>query len=264
MICILSGLYGFELRILCAIMRAVKLGRKAMLGTPVAYHWAVKVGNTWYEIDVEKSNGKIKNYIKNQDGFAAASSAGALGGELVGETDATDSQISLWIGEWLSRNPDYNILSDNCQTFAYEFMDWLTNGNFSVSHRFNAARENMPLKKGFKRFAREEDGNAIARYTTSEVRKSAGVFSVSTRSIHAQAQAVAGPGLGAWADASAFKVEAAYGNVVGVHIEPNVNTGAGIRNGNLDVHLLGFGGKIGADGIEVDTPLGGVSACSMM
>jgi hypothetical protein len=243
-------------------MRAVKLGRKALIGAPVAYHWAVSVGNTWYEI--QGKGGNKRNSVVTSHGFAAASSAGALGGELVGETDATDSQINVWIEEWRSRNPDYNILLDNCQTFAYEFMDWLTNGNFSVSHRFNAAWENMPLKKGFKSFAREEDGNAIARYTTSEVRKSAGVASVSARSIHAQAQAVAGPGVGAWADASAFKVEAAYGNVVGVHIEPNVNTGAGIRNGNLDVHLLGFGGKIGADGIEVDTPLGGVNACSMM
>ena len=34
---------------------------------------------------------------------------------------------------------------------------------------------------------------------------------------------------------------------VGVHADLNVNTGAGVRGGNLDVHLLGFGGKIGAD-----------------
>jgi hypothetical protein len=188
MLRILSGLYGFELG-----MRAVKLGRKAMSGTPLAYHWAVKVGNTWYEIQGKGEN-KI-NYVQTMSAILA----GLLGDELVGETDATDSQINVWIEEWRSRNPDYNILLDNCQTFAYEFMDWLTNGNFSVSHRFNAARENMPLKKGFKRFAREEDGNAIARYTTSEVRKSAGVVSVSARSIHAQAQAVAGPGLGVWA-----------------------------------------------------------------
>ncbi|CAB4007590.1 Hypothetical predicted protein [Paramuricea clavata] len=245
-------------------MRAVKLGRKAMLGTPLAYHWAVSVGNTWYEIEGKGEN--KRNSVGTSHGFAAASSAGALGGELVGETDATDSEIDAWIEEWISRNPDYQPFLANCQKFAYEFMDWLTKGNFNVSHRFNAAHANLHLeeRKGLKSFARAEDGNAIARYTTSEVRKSAGVVSLSGRSIHAQAQAVAGPGFGAWADASGFKLEAAYGNVVGAHIEPNLNTGAGIRNGNLDVHLAGFGGKIGADGIELNTPLGGVNACSMM
>jgi hypothetical protein len=243
-------------------MRAVKLGRKALIGAPVAYHWAVKVGDTWYEI-YEKSKGK-KNSIKKSYGFAAASSAGALGGELVGETDATDSEIDVWIEEWRCRNPDYQFFHENCQKFAYEFMDWLTNDNFSVSHRFNASSVNTQGSGQLKRFTRAEDGNAIARCTTSEIRKSSGPHSVSARSLHAQAQLVAGPGLGAWADASAYKLEASFGNVVGVHLEPNLNTGAGIRNGNLDVHLLGFGGKIGADGIEVNTPLGGVSACCIL
>ena len=36
-----------------------------------------------------------------------------------------------------------------------------------------------------------------------------------------------------------------------------MNTGAGVRGGNLDVHLLGFGGKVGADGLTIDTPIGG-------
>ncbi len=54
------------------------------------------------------------------------------------------------------------------------------------------------------------------------------------------------------------------GNVVGAHFEPNVNTGVGARNGNLEAHLLGFGGKVGADGVEINTPIGGVNACALM
>ena len=47
-------------------------------------------------------------------------------------------------------------------------------------------------------------------------------------------------------------------------MEPNVNTGLGVRNGNAELRVLGFGGKIGADGLEINTPLGGANACSMM
>ena len=243
-------------------MRQVKLGRKAMFGSPLAYHWAVQVGDTWYEIEGGKTN---QNSVETNEGDAAASSAGSLGGELVGETDATDEEINDWIEKWLDRNPDYETLSVNCQKFAYEFMAWLTDGNFICSHRFNAADSKYgDVKKGIRSFARKEDGNAIARLSTTEARASLAYGSASARSIHFQAQAVAGPGLGAWVDASGFKLEASFGNALGAHFEPNVNTGAGIRNGNLDVHLAGFGGKIGADGIELDTPLGGVNACSVM
>ena len=79
-----------------------------------------------------------------------------------------------------------------------------------------------------------------------------------------QAQAVAGPGFGAFGDASVGRLEVSAGNVIGVHAEPNLNTGIGARNGNVEAHLLGFGAKVGADGVEVNTPLGGVNACSIM
>ena len=89
-----------------------------------------------------------------------------------------------------------------------------------------------------------------------------GIISGSGRWIEAKAQAVAGPGLGVWADASLLRVEASLGNVVGVHLDLNVNTGVGVQNGNLDVHFLGYGGRIGADGISSDTPV--VTSCNIM
>ena len=48
------------------------------------------------------------------------------------------------------------------------------------------------------------------------------------------------------------KVQAVAGQVamVGAHADPTLSTGAGVRNGNLEVHLAGFGGKIGAVGIQ--------------
>jgi hypothetical protein len=76
----------------------------------------------------------------------------------------------------------------------------------------------------------------------------------------AEASTVAGPGLGAWVGVSPLgRAEVCLGPLVGVHVEPNLNTGVGVRDRNLDVHLLGAGVRVGADGLEINTPLGGLS-----
>ena len=85
-----------------------------------------------------------------------------------------------------------------------------------------------------------------------------GLLTASIRGPYAEVEAIAGPGIGAWAKASYMRNELNLGNVAEVHIDLNVNTGAGIRGGNVDVHLLGFGGRVGTDGLEVNTPIGGV------
>ena len=59
-------------------------------------------------------------------------------------------------------------------------------------------------------------------------------------------------------------MELSAGNIAGIHLEPNVNTGIGARNGNVEAHVLGFGAKVGADGLEINTPVGGVNACTVM
>ena len=81
----------------------------------------------------------------------------------------------------------------------------------------------------------------------------------------AEAEAINGKhGFGAWANASAARLESNVGPV-GAHVDLNVNTGVGVRGGNLDVHALGFGGRVGADGVSIDTPIGGVSTtCNVM
>ena len=46
------------------------------------------------------------------------------------------------------------------------------------------------------------------------------------------------------------KVQAVAGHVVGAYVDLKLSTGAGVRNGNLEVHLAGFGGKIGTVDME--------------
>ena len=246
--------------------RAVKLGRK-LLSVPAGFHWAVKVGNTWYEIAIDGGKKAKRTKVNRNRGSSASSGAGSLGGELAGETDKTDDQIDQWIESWIRAHPDYGLTAANCQKFAWEFMDWLTDGNFICPHKFDAADyKGLVDNFGVHTFARAEDGNAIARFSLGKTGRemSGGIISAGGRFTEAKVQAVAGPGLGVWADASLCRLEGSIGNIVGMHIDPNVNTGAGIRNGNLDVHVLGFGGSIGADGVSWDSPLGGVSACSIM
>lgn len=104
------------------------------------------------------------------------------------------------------------------------------------------------------------DGQAYACASTGERRGQVGngLLQAGIRGPTAEAEAIAGPGLYAGANASLVHMEANYGNVVAAHVDLNVNTGVGFRGGNAEAHLLGFGGKIGSDGLEVDTPLGGV------
>lgn len=190
--------------------RPVKLGRKPLgsgisaAGAAVAslHHWAVQVGDTWYEISADKSSGGKKgnkrNVVDKSYGCYADSGAGKLGGELVGKTDKTDYEISNWIERWIVNHPGYDALGTNCQTFAYEFMDWLTGGNFICPHRFNAADLEIDRPHKLSTSAVAKGGNAVARAGSNEARGSYGIANGSARTLNAQAQAVAGPGFGVW------------------------------------------------------------------
>jgi len=251
--------------------KTVKLGRY-MITPLIAQHWAIKVDDTWYEIaGAAKNATNAPNVVNRSHGDAAKSGAGKLGGEIVGKSDKSQRLIDQWIEEWLEKNPCYEFTSENCQKFAYQFMAWLTNGNFHCPHRFDSAivldsgeGEHQPFGERRIAFAAAEDGNAIASAGILQAQHSLGPVQVKGHGPHGQLQAVAGPGLGAFADVSIARAEASVGNFVGAHIDLNCNTGIGARNGNLEAHFLGFGGKIGADGIEINTSLGGVNACSMM
>ena len=49
------------------------------------------------------------------------------------------------------------------------------------------------------------------------------------------------PGLGFFLDVSVMRLEVSLGNLIGFHIDYNLNTGVGARNGKeWKIHLLGF------------------------
>ena len=248
--------------------RVVKLGRTCV-GVPstLAHHWAVQIGESWYEI-TPKDKETRQNNVRVSDGRRAKSFAGLCGGEVVGLTTVTDGGIKAWYKLWLDANPEYNLFTDNCQKFAYQLMDWVTYGKFLCEHRvISADMELADIEMVNKRrgFVAKKGGNIVAHWKYGkDILNSWWCFSTRYKIGHFTAQAVAGPGLGLFLDAI-FVDRAAYsGNLVGIHVGLNLNTGLGIRNGNFEAQLLGCGGKIGADGIEVNTSLGGINACSLM
>ena len=251
-------------------LRVVKMGRKP-LTPPVAHHWAVQVGERWYEI-TSKDWETRRNAIYVSNGAIASSGARKFGGEVVGKSNKTDIMIITWLKIWLCLNPRYDLLSENCQKLAYELMVWVTNKNYLCDHRVDAANINTfdsefrdtqservkgfgAAKSGNAIFHLNQGGNAISSKGPINQRVKLGQFT---------AQAVAGPGLGAFVDVTLAELSLSAGNLAGFHFGLNANTGIGARNGNVEAHFLGFGGKIGADGVEVNSPVGGVNLCSLM
>ena len=254
----------------CGEERYVKYGRKKILDSClIANHWAVAVGKdeswTWYEIELPEngqgSKGSKRTKIVKNTGTTATSGAGYFGGEIVGKTRKTDAQIDGFIAEYGEENPNYDLMTTNCQQFAVQLIRWLTDDNYRLTHVPEAAENARSVGNTI---AVAHNGQAFAAAHVAQIDGTVGPLSGEISFLSAEAEAIAGPGFGAWANAEVVKVEADLGPVVGAHVGLNANTGAGVRGGNLDVHLLGFGGKIGADGVAVDTPIAGVRACSIM
>ena len=91
----------------------------------LVHHWAVQVGNTWYEIDGdfgEKNGDRKVNKIATTHGKVAKSGACSLVGEFVGKTTKSDEEIENFYREWVSNNPTYGAFSENCQKFAIDLI----------------------------------------------------------------------------------------------------------------------------------------------
>jgi len=103
----------------------------------------------------------------------------------------------------------------------------------------------------------------FAEATTGRVEVQDGIFNAQAEGPSARARALCGEGgIGAFAEASLGRAEANLGPL-GLRLEPNVNTGIGVQNGNVEANLLGFGFAVGQDGGRLNTPVGGLN-CTVM
>lgn len=241
--------------------RTVQLGSKILVAT-FANHWAVKIGDTWYEVDgAGKNANNSKNNISTKvGGSTSKNGAKLLEGGIVGTSDKTDKEIQKFIETWISNNPTYDVWTANCQKFVTDITVWATNGACKLP----------PMEAGDgahgygpSAFAGAKNGEATAHAGTGHAEAQGGVFRVSADGPAAGASAMAGEtGFGAFGEASLGKVEVSAGPVR-AHLEPNINTGVGMRNGNVEATFLGTGFKVGKNGVGVRTPLGGAD-CSIM
>lgn len=235
-----------------------KVAGKGTVGVPlvgVATHWAVKVGGTWYEIP-----GDENNWVQRSHGTSAASGAAPVGGGLVGTTNKSQAQIDQFINRWLREHPKYDWFTANCQCFSKDFVDFLCDGRAELPMMESGIRGRGV---GPNAWSANGDGVALARATTGRSETQHGLARAAAEGPAAGAKAVCGnDGFGAFAKASVGRAEAALGPV-GVHVEPNINTGVGVHGGNLEASVLGLGFQVGQDGLGLNTPLGGVKCCTM-
>lgn len=235
--------------------RAVVLGKK-ILAPYLATHWALKIGDTWYEIAGASKSENGPNKINTNTGCRAMSGAVPLGGGTVGSSDKSDAQIRTFCKQWIDQHPTYNVITSNCQMFATDLAYWACDGACDMPP-MESGDASINQKGGG--FAVSTPGAAKAHISTGHVEGRVNWLSGSLDGPRAGVDARAGEqGLGAFADASWARAEGRAG-IVGAHLDLNVNTGVGMRNGNAEASLLGFGIKAGANGLCLNTPLGGLS-----
>jgi hypothetical protein len=216
------------------------------LVTAVAQHWIVTVGRYKYQA------GNIDGYNRADRSRANSSLNGC---SKAGKTRKTDSMIQEFITRWNASEGGcrpYNLVTNSCQTFAVAFAHFLCDGHGKLPQaaglHFALDSKHFVAAAGLGEVAAVNYGGTKAAISAPN----AGIHEIR--------------GEGAFLQAELLKAELGtdtpYGRV-GAHVSPNLNTGAGVRNGNFEATLLGFGAKVGEDGIGVRTPIVGAD-CSIM
>lgn len=245
--------------------RTVFIGKRVLVAL-FATHWAVKVGETWYEIHGASKNATgLPNAIRMSTGEASAGFAVTWTGDIVGTTRKSDEAINNFIwgeGGWIARNPWYNFTTTNCQKFATDFAFWLTSGRCLLPPMEAGVGV---LSRGPSAFAAKFAGAGKAVVMTAHLERTNKLARFSADGPMATAQAgLRRHGFGAFGEVSLAHAEASLGGgVCSVLLDVNVNTGIGWRNGNAELTVLGFGARVGQNGVRLNTPVLGVS-CSVM
>jgi len=214
--------------------------------TAGAQHWSVRVGALSYQA------GHCEG-VNLGDVFDA--SEGLAGCTEVGSTERTDEAIDQWLDHWneeLGGARPYNLVTNSCQTFAVHLVRWLCLGEGK-----------LPILGGISLI--KDSGSFVAAAGFGELAcASFGGAKVALSGPAASLQGVARRG--AFFDASLGVAEVGtdtpFGRL-GIYATANVCTGIGVRDGNAEANVLGFGMKAGKDGMGIKTPIGGAD-CSIM
>jgi hypothetical protein len=112
-------------------MKQVFCSRKRLFA-PAAYHYTIKVQDTWFELaGASKHTKDSRNGVFQKHG--CSSELGATETAFLGTTTATWEDIELFLTYWQRKHPNYNLHGDNCQEFGKDFAIFLCGD--TVVHR---------------------------------------------------------------------------------------------------------------------------------
>ena len=181
---------------------------------------------------------------------------------LSGTTTKTDEDISDFIKQWIAKNKKYNLVGSNCQTFARDLVEALVGGSYQPPCPLPQASVTVwSCKAGEFEAKSEKYGFEMRKCATGKV---GGIW-------HLFGFEMEGPMVakgifsqmhhrnwGPFADVSLFRIEAKC-VPLRIRLVPNLNSCFGVKNGQLQLKLGGFGISIAAwGGVGFSTPLGGV------
>jgi len=234
--------------------------RSPVSGFVGAWHWAVKVGDDdFYEIERQgskkdkrnsingKKDGKPKSYYYNRSREATLLLAGA--------TEKSDSEIIDFNREWVREFPTYAAVADNCQKFTLDLVQHLIGGAFELPlpQAGVGAWSDGPGSSTV-----DSERYAHAKATTGKAGAQYGILGVEAEGPKVAAGVsndIRNGNWGAYTEASLGRAEGKVGPVR-ARLEPNLNTGAGFRDGQAQAKFLGFGFSVGNKGAGLSTPLG--------
>ena len=222
------------------------------------FHYAVKVEDDWYEIEAEgggKKKGKrntingsyLNGHPKSDDDRASRINPALT---LAGATYKDDWEILDFNREWISNTPRYDALSDNCQKFALDLIQFLVGGSFKME---------IPLTQ-VNAWADRPGSHSVVRGDYESHRATTGKAGAQWSVFAAEAE---GPSAAAEKTSSYIGLEASLGRAeaqaygAAARLEPNLNTGFGVNGGQVKAKAAGFGITVGK-GFGLHTPLGSI------
>jgi len=254
--------------LIMAEKRAVWVERVWMKGIGAcltrATHYAVRVGHPetgdCYEVEQEGKPNKIMS-INGLELNGEPKKAKEIKGTLTlsGSTLKNDISILEFNKNWSTRYPTYVLLGANCQKYARDCLEFLVEGSYEGPCPLPQADWGAwHCSKGSHRV--EEAGVWHRKWTAGKIGAIFMIFG-----FEAEGPKIASGGSkeyyyenwGSFIEVSLFRIEAKF-VPLRARIDLNVNTGFGMRDGQFQAKLVGFGISIGNNGVGVSTPVVGL------
>jgi len=224
-------------------------------------HWAVRIGENGEDCHEVSQTGKS---LKQEGVLNIRSSKnkpikGTL--TLTGVTMRTDEDIHEFNKLWNSKYEKYKLLSTNCQKFARDLVEYLVGGSYQPPCPLpQATMGSWQCKKGHFEAESTSVGFRVSKWSTGKAGVVFGVFGVEVEGPKLTKGIFTKPhfgNFGPFAEASLFRMEAKI-VPLRVRFEPNLNSGVGMKDGQGQVRIGGFGLSLGSNGLGFSTPLGGI------